>query len=90
MPNDNFLNLIRYPILANDREKLFDSFQRSGIDLGLWFTAPISSPSINQGLFGYSFGACPNAEDVCTKICNLPTHLKMKTKDAKKIIELCR
>lgn len=87
--NEN-LNLVRYPILFDHREELIRVFQNTGIELGMWFTAPISSPDINAELFGYAHGECPNAEEIADKICNLPTHLKVTTRDIIKIIQLFR
>lgn len=87
---DETYDLIRYPLIVDDREALFDAFRRENIELGLWFTAPISAPDINGALFGYISGSCPKAEDIVKKICNLPTHLRIRKKDADRIIAVCR
>lgn len=82
-------NLIRYPILTNKRRILIDVFQSNGIDLGLWFTSPLSSPDVDHALFLYSKGECPEAERVSGLICNLPVSVRMKKKDLRTIIYRC-
>jgi perosamine synthetase len=72
------LNLIRLPLLVENRRELYDALNDSNIELGLWFTAPISSGQINHEVFKYVFGSCPVAEKVSTKICNIPMHRKVE------------
>lgn len=83
--NDNW-NLIRYPILIENREKLFSVYNKKRIELGLWFTAPLSSPETNAELFKYFKGTCSKAEMIANKICNLPTHIKVTKGDLNRII----
>ena len=82
-------NLIRYPLRCGDRDQWGPEFQRASIDLGLWFTAPLSSPEVDHPLFGYRQGDCPNAEEVAATICNLPTNLRVTEKDRAGIVRLC-
>lgn len=86
--NDMSLNLIRYPLVVENRQDLLDVFRKHNVELGLWFTAPISSPQINHNLFGYVSGICPEAEKVSTKVCNLPVHYRLNTDDLDKIVVL--
>lgn len=82
---DALVNFIRYPVMVESRQKLHEAFLKNGIELGLWFTAPLSSPEINHELFGYPTGSCPRAEEVTTKVCNLPTNLRIQRRDLEKI-----
>lgn len=82
---DRMINFIRYPVLVSNRNMLIEEFNKNGIELGLWFTAPLSSPSIDHALFGYTRGECPHAEKVADNICNLPTHIRLEEKDLEKI-----
>ena len=84
------INLIRFPILVQNRLLLENSFREYNIELGLWFTAPISSPQIDQEVFGYSVGLCTEAEQISEKMCNLPMHGRIKESDVKKIIGIVR
>lgn len=86
--NNMSLNLIRYPLIVENRQGLLEVFREHNVELGLWFTAPISSPQINHNLFGYVSGTCPEAEKVSTKVCNLPVHYRLNTCDLDKIVVL--
>ncbi|RZB29744.1 MAG: hypothetical protein SRB1_02024 [Desulfobacteraceae bacterium Eth-SRB1] len=85
---DMSLNLIRYPLIVKNREDLLEVFRKHNVELGLWFTAPISSPRTNHKVFGYVSGTCPEAEKVSAKICNLPIHYKIKISDMDRIISM--
>ncbi|PIS30333.1 hypothetical protein COT42_03215 [Candidatus Saganbacteria bacterium CG08_land_8_20_14_0_20_45_16] len=80
------VNLIRYPILVDNRQDMLDFFWTKGIELDKWFAAPLSSPIIDHSLFGYTFGQCPVAEKCASQICNLPTNLRTTASDARKIV----
>ena len=66
------VSLIRFPILVDNRNKIKELFKSNNIELGLWFTAPLSSPSSNPGLFQYIDGSCVNSERICDSVINLP------------------
>lgn len=83
-------NMIRYPIRCNDRQRFVDAFQSSNVDIGIWFTAPLSSPEVDHALFGYQKGDCPVAEKVSEIVCNLPTNLRVTETDCAAIVSRCR
>ena len=64
--------LIRFPILTKNRSKIRTLFKSEHIELGEWFSAPLSSKSINHKLFKYYSGSCSNSEYISEKIINLP------------------
>ena len=68
----NDVVIIRFPLITNNRLKLKDLFDFNKIELGYWFTAPLSSDSINHKLFNYNFGDCINSELIAGKIINIP------------------
>ncbi len=82
--------LVRFPLMTPSRERLSQRFEEEGIELGLWFTAPLSSPSVDHAAFGYRAGDCPQAERVAALICNLPAHPRITPAVAEKVIELVR
>lgn len=82
------INLVRFPILVPDRDKINRAFHDLQIELGMWFTAPISSELTDQELFGYTKGTCIVAENVAKKIVNLPVHMKLEDGDRIKIAEI--
>lgn len=81
---------IRYWSLVENREKLKELFRSDGIELGEWFNCPIHPRgSASNNLF-YQKGSCPIAEYVAEHNVNLPTHLKISTRDANRIIKVLR
>jgi perosamine synthetase len=69
--------LVRYPIHVRDRESLSAALDAEGIEMGSWFSAPLSSAAIEHERFGYQYGMCPVAETTARTVCNLPTHPRM-------------
>lgn len=76
---------MRYPVLTSQRGALRDCLENMGIELGMWFTAPLSSTAIDHKRFGYEWGDCPVAEQVALRICNLPTNPKVNRQLAERI-----
>ena len=70
--SDKGIVLIRFPILINNRNKIKQRFELNNIELLFWFTAPLSSESINHSLFKYKLGDCLNSESISKKIINFP------------------
>ena len=85
---DHDFNMIRFPIIISNREDYLMKLENNDIEGGLWFTAPLSFPDINQKLFYYNNGSCPNSELISKKILNLPLHMRMIDKDIDKITNL--
>lgn len=85
-PQISSANLIRYPIITENRSELQQLLAHRKVELGLWFTAPVSSPGIIQEVFKYMGGTCPEAERISTKVCNLPTHIRMNKPGLEKIV----
>ena len=80
------INMIRFPLIVKRRDDIVRSFRKESLDIGLWFTAPISSNNTNQEIFGYTKGQCPVSEIVCDEIINLPVHSRVKISDMDKLI----
>jgi perosamine synthetase len=83
-------NRLRYPILVEKRDRVIEYFKKNEIPVGLWFTAPLSSTSVNHELFGYRKNTCPRAEEISEKILNLPLHLQVTTEECERILACLR
>lgn len=81
---------IRFPLLVKRRDKLVEFSKEKGILLGDWYDTPIAPKDIDLVKSGYKQGSCPNAEDVCENIVNLPLHVNMTEEDALKVIAVIR
>lgn len=66
---------LRYPILINNRDRVYEKFRKMNIYLGDWYFCPLY-PCVDLKIFDYEKGSCPKAESVCQKILNLPTHIE--------------
>ena len=78
-------NYLRYPILVDDPAGLIAHLKKSGIFVSdTWYDAPIS-PKRHLADTDYEDGMCPNAEDVASRMVNLPTHINVDEMDAEKI-----
>jgi len=55
--------------------------------LGDWYGAVLVPNDTQLEKFGYIKGSCPKAEKLAEITLNLPTHVNIKEKEQKKIIE---
>ena len=64
--------LLRKPVFLNSSFKWDKRFVK-----GVWFNKPVFGCK-NYSLAGYTWGSCPNAEEVCKKIANIPLHSRVR------------
>lgn len=84
---------MRYSIFIKEKntDKILKIARKKGIFLDDgWRKTPIVPPDTNQEKMKYQFGSCPNAEKIAKKIINLPTHINISYKEAKKIIDFLK
>ena len=67
-------SFLKYPLLVRDREKFIAEAEKMNIELGDWFISPIHPIQKNFELWDYNMGSNPTAEDIASKMVNLPTH----------------
>ena len=79
---------MRYPILVNfDIDEILQKLRRKKIFLDDgWRKSPVVPPDTDIDKMGYLFGSCPQVEKVAQNIVNLPTHINISEKEAKKIV----
>ncbi len=73
--------MIRYPLVARDRERMATWFSARGIELGRWFDYPISPAPTDPAACNYALGQCPNGERLARHIVNLPSHPRLSGRD---------
>lgn len=81
----NNYQLIRYPLLVNNRDQVISTARKQNIFLGKWYDQVVAPKALNLNRVGYKLGSCPIAEEVCKKIINLPTNISES--EAEKIIK---
>ena len=81
---------MRFPVLTglNTDEILKKARKRKlFLDDG-WRKTPVVPLDTDLGKMNYQPGSCPRAEKIAQSIINLPTHINISQKDAKKVINL--
>jgi dTDP-4-amino-4,6-dideoxygalactose transaminase len=78
--------LVRYPLLVRDREGL-ERDSRSDLVLGKWFTSVLEEAE-DPGCGDYTLGSCPQAEYLARHLVNLPNHLRVTDRDARRLAAL--
>ncbi len=67
--------VIRFPVLVSNRDNLLTQLRKKNIFLGRWYDQVVAPKDIDLDRVGYMKGSCPQAEEVCKKIINLPTNI---------------
>lgn len=79
---------LRYPILFEERSKLIHNLKQKGYYLAdIWFKQPVETGKLKVKST-YIPGSCPQAENLCTQIFNLPTHIQVSKQNALEIIQI--
>lgn len=78
------LNLIRFPLISENRNEILENLKKENVFLGKWYDQVVAPKETDLKRVGYRKGSCSNAEDICKKIINLPTNITMK--QAQKVI----
>ncbi len=63
---------VRFPLLVDDRQAWAQSLRRAGLAPGYWLNDPIHPAGSNWEKAQYSRGSCPVAEEIATRVLNLP------------------
>ncbi len=66
---------------------IYESWHKQNILLGDWYTTPIAPFDTNVADIQYIPGSCKNAERLAKITLNLPTHINISEKDAKRIAD---
>lgn len=84
---DNLPQLLRYPVLvlrSKLRQKIFKRLRRAGLGVSRMYPTPLTSIRGLEVILK-SQGSFPNAENFSKMILTLPTHCRLKNRDAAKI-----
>lgn len=81
---------LRIPVLSEQRDKLVKYCYDRGVNLGDWYSQPISPMEVDPEKLFYSYGMCPKAEYVSKRIFNLPCHINISIEDCKKVVDCIR
>jgi len=79
---------MRFNILTQNAQQLFNSAKLKNIFLGNWYRHVIDPEQVNLTGVGYKPGSCPKAEQAAEVSVNLPTYPVLSAVDLKRIVEL--
>ena len=81
---------LRTALLTSNREIIHAYCKKNKIILGNWYDKVIAPKKTQLDKTDYQAGSCPIAEKVAEKIVNLPNHLNVTIKNAKRVITLLK
>jgi len=81
---------LRFPVKHPDAHEIIRNAWRNNLLIGDWYTSPIAPDDTKLDKVGYKLDSCPEAEKLARQTLNLPTHINISLKKARKIIDFLR
>jgi len=79
---------LKFSIFIDNQKEIFKKAKKNHILLNDgWWGSPVMPPDTDLEKMGYKAGSCPKAEKIAKTIINLPTHINIRQREAKKIIK---
>jgi perosamine synthetase len=78
---------LRFAIKHSRAHEITKKAWKQNLLLGDWYTSPLAPGDTQVEKLGYEKGSCPKAEKLAEITLNLPTHINIKEKEQKKIIQ---
>jgi perosamine synthetase len=79
--------MVRYPVRIDRKAEALQKAAKAGIELGSWFESPLHPIETPLNVYDYEPGICPQAEKAAREVVNLPLHLRVDEKTARKTVE---
>ncbi len=83
-------SFLRFTIKHPAAHKIIKKAWQRNILIGDWYTTPIAPADTRLNKVKYKIGSCPKAEKLAKQTLNLPTHINISLKNAKKIINFLK
>lgn len=83
-------SFLRFTIKHPAAHKIIKEAWQKNILIGDWYTAPVAPHDTKLDKVKYKLGSCPKAEKLAKQTLNLPTHINISKKQAKKIIDFLK
>ncbi|MEO6077661.1 MAG: DegT/DnrJ/EryC1/StrS family aminotransferase [Candidatus Andersenbacteria bacterium] len=81
---------LRFPMLITNRTQVLFHARQQHMFLGDWYDAVLVPKIRNMDVFRYVNDSCPNAEDVASKVINLPTYPTLTDTQVGQVIALIK
>jgi len=79
--------IVKYPVRITEKNKALEQAASAGIELGDWFECPLHAAEAPLEAYDYTVGQCPVGEKACDEVVNLPTHMRVTEKTARKTVD---
>lgn len=89
-PSDSDVTPVRFPLRVSNKHEVLQLASRHMMEVGDWFVRPLHSHLAAQEQFGYTTGMCPIADRAAAEVINLPTHLRVSDRQARRVVEFIR
>lgn len=86
LPGDHEIVFLRYPVRVKDKSRVLALAKKERIEMGDWFLSPVHPVLAGWEKVSYEQGMCPNAEEACDQVINLPTHQGIKNRQVEKTV----
>ena len=87
--SDNQIYL-RFTLKHPKAHEIIKYFWKKNILIGDWYTSPLAPKDTDLEKLQYEKESCPKAEKLARTTFNLPTHINISEKEAKKIVNLLK
>lgn len=89
-PGDRKQIFLRFTIKHKKAHQIIKKAWQKNILIGDWYTLPIAPHDTKLDKMKYKIGDCPKVEKLTKETLNLPTHINISFKEAKKIIDFLK
>jgi len=89
-PEDRKQVFLRFTIKHSKAHEIIKRAWQENLLIGDWYATPIAPHDTKLEKIQYILGSCPKAEKLSKETFNLPTHINISQKEAKKIIDFIK
>ena len=90
LPWDSEQIYLRFAVKHPKACEIIKQAWQENLLIGDWYTTPIAPHDTRLDKMKYEMGSCPKAETLSQKTLNLPTHINISQKEAKKIVDFLK
>jgi dTDP-4-amino-4,6-dideoxygalactose transaminase len=87
LPQEKEQIYLRFAVKHPKAHEIIKKAWQKNILIGDWYTSPIAPHDTKLNKLQYQLGSCPKAEKLSRETFNLPTHINISQREAKKIID---
>jgi len=81
---------LRFPLIHFEAHQIITEAWDNNLLIGDWYRSPVAPYDTKLEKVHYEKGSCPNAEELSFLTLNLPTHINISKKSAKKIAQFIK